>query len=114
MLIIREAQLLALQAERLQSFRQQLVRDLTKLYAQSGRELPLSTALDQIEQGINTAREYAISSEQDIARFVQLVCARWNGFGPEPLPKPVMNILLAYGVPASVKLDSLEQHSSSN
>jgi hypothetical protein len=113
MLIIREAQLQALQAERQRSFRRQLVCDLTKLYAQSGRELPPSTALAQIEQGINAAHRYDISSEEDIARFVQLVCVRWNGFGPETLPKPVMNILLAYRVPASVKLDRLEQHSSS-
>jgi len=113
MLIIREAQLQALRAERQRSFRQQLLSDLTILYAQVGRELPLSTVVDQIEQGINAAHRYAIASEQDIARFVQFVCARWNGFGPETLPKPVMNILLGYRVPASVKLDRLERHSSS-
>jgi hypothetical protein len=103
MLTIREAQLRTLQEQSKAGFRHRLrARLLSILPAESFPTADLDTHIDR---GLEQARDCGLTSEADVARFVEAVCLYLHGFSPEGLPKEALPGLYAFHVKPAVKVE---------
>lgn len=65
----------------------------------------------EIPLAIETAFEFGITRECDVARFCELMYRLAGEVAPGRLPKSALNILLAHGVDSPEKLRRLEEWS---
>ncbi len=98
MLTIRNAQMEAFRRHRTDAF---LARLAAYLVDAAG-VAPVAAA-EQASAALTTARHFNLITQADVAEFARIVCLYLGGF-PVSLPKPVQNLLLAYGVPGPDRL----------
>jgi len=108
MLTIRDEQMTALGTARLEAFVRQLRDTLVARLPERGVSLEPVQLDAEIRKGIAHARQFHITREADVARFVELVLARW-GMHPEAgYPRKLLPNLMAHGLDAGLKLDRFE------
>jgi hypothetical protein len=108
MLTIRDEQMAALGAARLDAFVRQLRDDLLVRLPQRGVLLDADQLDAEIHKGIAHARQFHITGEADVARFIALVLARWGAHPGAGYPRQLLPNLMAHGLDAGLKLDRFE------
>jgi hypothetical protein len=99
----------AFQEESRREFEERLLKHLTAAFTLDADRLQV-----EVPPLIERAQEYGMRRERDVARYVEWLYRYSNGGPLNPLSKEAQNILLAYGVEPSVKLDRLEQWAREN
>jgi hypothetical protein len=99
MLRIRAEQMRAFELHRASLFREKLLRHLYEV-------TPACEAPEaQIERGMVMAGEFGLTSEKDVARFVEITCRYLGRFPETRLPVPALAVLMAHGAEPAAKLD---------
>lgn len=108
MLIIRTAQLQALEDNHRGRFKRQLLLHLS-VDAEQPKQLE-----QMVESGIADAHRYSLQHESHIARFLEVTLRQAPSYPHRPLPRGALAILMAYGLDATVKLDRYERWLAAN
>ena len=103
MLLIRNEQLQQLSRAARADFERRLCLHLNRTAGVSPARLET-----EVPAAIDSAADFDITAERDVARYCELLYQIQGKPRASELPKPALNILLAYGVPPEVKLDRLE------
>jgi len=90
-----------------QQFRDRLERHLTSFLAKQGIQIGVDDLREQIGRGMKFCPEFGLHLQSDIARYFEIVCGSAGGFTTQPLPREAQNILYAYRVAPTLKLDRL-------
>jgi len=93
MLVIRPAQMQALEEHRLHEFRRRLSRDVEAAFAARGVRLSPESVDRQVNVAMRQAASLRLTRECDVARFAVMVCRFLGGFGEAPLPDVLTGIL---------------------
>jgi hypothetical protein len=103
-LVIRDAQMKVLREDAYSAFRLRLSQHIA---------FHVSEATGQVEQILDRVLRdcaaYQIVRECDIARYAELLCARFRGLPTGRFSEKAEKILLTNGVPAEAKLRALEE-----
>jgi len=107
MLMIRREQMAAFERSAEAEFRSRLEQHLRSFLPKQGVEIGGDELRQQIDRGIKLCPEFSLEIESDIALFFEIICGSAGGFTSDQLPKEAQNILFAYRVAPSLKLDRL-------
>lgn len=103
MLLIRTEQLQQLSSSARADFERRLCLHLNRTAG-----IPPARLETEVPAAIDSAAEFEITAERDVARYCELLYQIQGQPQPSELPKPALNILLANGVQPEVKLDRLQ------
>jgi hypothetical protein len=108
MLTIRDEQMQAFELDRIHEYQEKLLRHLREVAPECAEPEK------QIERGMAEGPEFGLSSEKDVARFVEITCVFLGGFPAGRLPKTALAILMTYGGETAVKLKRYEEWARRN
>jgi hypothetical protein len=106
-LIIKSAQIAALNAAALDSFRRRMVDHLTAVFPDRVAAMGTDRVLAAVDDGIRQAAGYRITAERDVARFIDLVVELAPDFPDRPATAWTRAVLDDSLTPPSVRLDRL-------
>lgn len=107
MLILRPAQMKALEHTVRQSFEDKLAVHLAGYLGEKGSHPGPEYIQDQIQRGLALCDDFGLERQCDIARYLEIVLGSIGGFTAKPLPKDAMNILYTYRMDPELKLKRL-------
>lgn len=108
MLVIRAEQVRTLERNRRVSFEQALGKHLEAKLRGHGGTLDAELIGRVVARGLGQASRFGLSTEAQVARFVEIILLQLPGF-EEELPKQALAILLSYGMDPKEKLDRFER-----
>jgi hypothetical protein len=100
MLIIRSEQMAAFANSLKREFEERLLAHLRARTGRAGGWLRR-----QIKRGVDDASAHNLSSELQVAAFIEITCSCLGGFPEGALPPPALAILGSYGIEPSLKLE---------
>jgi hypothetical protein len=106
MLIIRNEQMKAFEAQQMRDFRRRLHQHLSGLLPQPAAPDRVWAEVDAL---LEKAPDFHIKRESDIARLGTLLCSHFGGISNANLSRDALRILYDYGMDPSRKLDLFEQ-----
>jgi hypothetical protein len=89
-------------------FKRQLAQHLAVFLPQKRVAFDPDDIALQIDRGLALCPQFGLDLQADIARCFEIVCGSAGGFTTQPLPKEALNILYAYRVDPTLKLDRLQ------
>jgi hypothetical protein len=112
MLVIRAAQMAALQQDIIDRFKLRLYQYLMTFLASKGNQISPQALRKEIDTGMVQRHEFGMDRQCDVARLFEIVCGSGHSFAAG-LPKDALNILWAYRVDPELKLTRLAEWAES-
>src|SRR2546427_202510 len=106
MLVIRAAQMAALQQDIVDRFKLRLYQHLLAFLDSKGVPISPQALRKEIDTGLGQRHEFGIDRQCDIAQLFEIVCGARHSF-TAGLPKGALNILWGYRIDPELKLTRL-------
>ena len=100
--------------QRNQEFRNRLAIHLSELLQSQQKQVDMEHLYSQIDKGLKRAKRYLLTTESDIARYLEIMCVRLGGLAAERDPITVQNMLFDRRVEIAARLDGLEAWANQN
>jgi hypothetical protein len=99
----------ALNQHRSRDFVTRLTAHLQSLLAGSGVQMSAEELSGSVETGIQEAPRYALTTEKQVARYIEIACLNVGGLQSRQRQREEFAILYTYGLDPTRKLDRYQQ-----